>query len=357
MRVLMFSSDQTITDPTSNAAQRMIDYGKLVNELDIFVLARSRGASNSLSKQTSVQVFSGRWTRFLKAFIDGLKELRRRKYNLIVAQDVEHAGILWVLSLLTGVPWQMQIHSDILSPFFWRQSFTNKLRVIFARFLTPRASCIRVVSQRIKNSLISKFNIPASKITTLPIFVDFQKIENLPIGTDLHKKYSGYKKIILMASRITKEKNISLAIEALRGAVQKHPQTLLLIVGDGPEGESLKLKVKSLDLEHNVRFEPRTNDLISYYKTADLFLLTSNYEGYGMTLVEAATAGCPIVSTDVGIAFEIKGARVVPVGDAAALRQAIEDQIINPKRPIAPAVGTYEEYLERYRNSWQRCTS
>ena len=51
--------------------------------------------------------------------------------------------------------------------------------------------------------------------------------------------------------------------------------------------------------------EPWTDDPFSYYKTADLFLLTSNYEGYGMAVVEAMAAGCPVIMTDVGLAGEV----------------------------------------------------
>ena len=60
---------------------------------------------------------------------------------------------------------------------------------------------------------------------------------------------------------------------------------MLLIVGDG--SELTKLKAISHKLKANVIFSPWADDLPSYYKTADLFLLTSNYEGYGRTVVEA----------------------------------------------------------------------
>lgn len=90
-----------------------------------------------------------------------------------------------------------------------------------------------------------------------------------------------------------------------------------MVVGSGPE--KLK-KVKNVVLENWVDQET----LFSYYKTADIFLSTSLYEGYGMSMVEARAAGCPIVATDAGIAPEI-AARVCPVGDAECLAVGIVD--------------------------------
>jgi len=132
-----------------------------------------------------------------------------------------------------------------------------------------------------------------------------------------------------MASRLTREKNIGLAIEVFAGIMNQESgikNPLLLIVGDGPERENLELRIKNYavpagrqELRSNAVIEPWTDDLASYYKTADLFLLTSNYEGYGRTVIEAQAAGLPILMTDVGVAI----GEVVPVGDKAALVAAL----------------------------------
>lgn len=325
MKVLMISTDRSILDKNSEARQRMVEYGKLAEKLRIVILSRP---------------------------FQSLKIGRDIKgFDLITTQDPFETGLIgWILAKIFGAPLQIQIHTDFLSPFFVRHSMLNRLRVMIAKFLIPRANCIRVVSDRIKSSLLSTFHILSSKILILPIFVDTEKIKNAPIKTNLHHKYPQFDFVILMASRLTKEKNIGLAMEAFTEIVKEYPRIGLIIVGSGPEKKNLKIN-------ENIIIENWTNDLTSYYKTADLFLLTSNYEGYGRTLVEAAAAGCKIISSDVGVAAEIlPKENIFEVGN----KEQLKGRIIRAIRgELAPAktikAQTKEEYLETYKKSWEIC--
>jgi len=288
----------------------------------------------------------------------------------------------WLLSRRYKFPLQIQVHTDIFSNYFWKESLKNKVRVLLAKFLLPRADGVRVVSERIKQSLITQLPnyqlLPLRGISqretiiVLPIFVDVKKIQSAPIKTDLHQKYPDYDFIILMASRLTREKNIGIAIEAMKEILKRKnlnpkPSTLnplLLIVGDGPEGQKLESRIQNLELSTNIKIENWTDDLISYYKTADLFLLTSNYEGYGRTVVEAMSAGLPVVMTDVGIAGELLiddlDGRVVPVGSEKALAAAImelkenfakKEEFKQNNLKLLEKWPTKQEYLEKYKRS------
>ena len=195
-----------------------------------------------------------------------------------------------------------------------------------------------------------------------------KKFKKRPIKTDLRKKYPQFDFIILMASRLTAEKNIGLAIEAMAEVIKKHPKTGLIIAGDGPERKMLNRKSQNYKLQENIILEPWTDDLVSYYKTADLFLLTSNYEGYGMAVVEAMAAGCPVIMTDVGLANEVlvdkKEGLVIPVGNKEKLVKAILNIMENPElktdlirnsQKLMHFWPTREEYLNKYRDSWLFC--
>ena len=201
---------------------------------------------------------------------------------------------------------EIQLHTDIGSPNYVK-SFSNKIRKALASSYLPKADSLRVVSNRIESYLVDSLGIDRSKIVVKPIKVDTDWIRSTSIieSADLHKKYPQFDKIILMASRLEKEKNIGLAIDAFKEVLRRLPETGLVIVGSGSQARYLRTCALKL-APKNVFFESWAdkNTLASYYKTADLFLNTSLFEGYGMTLIEAQAAGCQIVSTDVGIAKE-----------------------------------------------------
>lgn len=386
MKILSIGSDRGLFDERSAVRQRIIEYGSLVEELHIVVLVRS----SELKTQNFGNVFlyptnsRSRWLYVFDAARMGKKIMSAPGQWLITTQDPFESGLAgWLIGKKFNAPLQLQVHADFLSPHFRAESFLNRIRVLLAKFLIPRADCIRAVSERIKNSLarFTRYSLP---ITILPIFVDVKKIQETEIKISLREKYPQFNFIILMASRLTKEKNIGLAIEAMAEIVKKRPKTGLIIAGEGPELQNLKSpacarpacrtgrasagrQISKLKID-NIKIEDWTDDLISYYKTADLFLLTSNYEGFGRTAVEAMAAGCPVIMTDVGLAGEFlingESGLIVPVGDKEKLSEAILRLMENPelRADIAGKAGkkiasrpAKEEYLKAYLACWLSC--
>jgi len=321
----MIGSDRKLFDEGSAVSQRIKEYGNLVVELHIIVFATRKHLRLLKIENSKLKISNNVWvypTNSLSRWfypLDAIRIGKKIKATIITTQDPFECG--WAglkLKSILKVPLEVQIHTDIFSPYF--SGFQNKVRKFLARTVLAKADKIRVVSNRIKDSLIERYPALATKIEVRPIQVDIDRIKNTAVKTNLHDKYKQFSKIILMASRLTKEKYIDLAIEAMPIILTKMPKVGLIIVGSGPEEEILKSKADKL--RDNIVFEPWSDDLPSYYKTADLFLNTSLYEGYGMTLVEAKTVGCPVVSTDVGVAKEI-GAKIISHFDPKLAAQEI----------------------------------
>ncbi len=346
MRVLMFSSDPNLRQEGSKVSERMTKYEKALGELKIILLDRSRG----------------RFLRFFKGYFEARRLLKREKCDVMTAQEPEHWFLAWLLSRKFGVGWQMQIHTDIFSPYYVKHSVFNFFRRILAKFLIPRASCVRVVSERIKKS------IRRPDASMLPIFIDIKQFQEAPLTINLRRKYPNRDFYILMVSRLAREKNISLALEVLAELVSKYPKILLAVVGEGPERRNLEIKAKGLGLEDNVKFEGAGShqDIVDYYRSADCLLLASNYEGYALVAMEALQCGLAVVMTDVGVAGEIvkngENGLVAPVGSKETLVLALEKLYKDPflRERLSGAARniktqTEEEYLRLYIESLKAC--
>jgi glycosyltransferase involved in cell wall biosynthesis len=159
-------------------------------------------------------------------------------------------------------------------------------------------------------------------------------------------------------------------IRALAKIVKKVPHVRLHIVGDGPLRKSLELEARSLKLEASVVFEGEQKDLSRFYEGADAFLLTSDSEGWGLVVLEAAAHKLPIIMTDVGLAQEVvqneQSGFIIPVGDEPELVLAMQEFIDRPELrerlgdaafKVFKSLGSKEEQVEQQVREWQMVIS
>ncbi|MBI3633102.1 MAG: glycosyltransferase, partial [Candidatus Vogelbacteria bacterium] len=362
-------SDRKVFEYGSSVAARQVRYGTMLERLDIIVFSPRKNSLAKKSLSNNVYVYpTNSFSRLLYVFDAIRLAFRLERPDFVSVQDPFESGLAgYIISKYFGVPLHVQIHTDFMSPYFYLDSLLNKIRYFISKFIIPKASCLRVVSKRIEESLMSSgLVMDGSKIRVLPIYVNVNAIKNTKATVDLHRKYSQFKFIILMASRLTKEKDVGLAIDAMGQIVKKIPSVGLLILGDGPKVQALRRSVKDVGLSSNIIFEPWNTDLVSYYKTADVFLLTSKFEGYAMTAVESLAAGTPVIMTDVGCAGDVvvdgQNGLIFPVGDLKAAIDKIEKIITDQKlrehlksgvMTMAWPGGSEEDYLREYKRGWE----
>ncbi len=119
---------------------------------------------------------------------------------------------------------------------------------------------------------------------------------------ELKEKYGGNGKVIVTACQLTRWKGVDGIISALPEIKRHFNQVTLLVLGEGQEKEKLIQLAKDLGAQDEVKFLGKINhkEIINYFKIADVFILNSNYEGLSHTLLEAISAGCPIITTTSG---------------------------------------------------------
>jgi glycosyltransferase involved in cell wall biosynthesis len=304
MKILMISTDREILSIGTFARARMEKYAAVLGELHIIVLGRQKEVEAPQSGNLWVYT-----THSLSPIFYGLdaifRALRIGRPEVITVQDPFETGLLGaLLALIFWRPLHVQVHTDFLSPAFRAHSTLNYLRVMVAGTTLRAAARVRVVAERIKRGIEAQYHLKTA-ITVLPIFVDTTKFEAIQ-----HQRHERFGKTLLVVSRLESEKQVDYAIYALQAVRKAGVDAGLIIVGEGSLRNDLKELVEKLELSEYVDFVGRV-DPLPYYAQADIVLVPSQYEGYGMVIIEALAAHIPVVATDVGVAREA-GAFIAP---------------------------------------------
>lgn len=272
--------------------------------------------TNSLSKLTMIY----------SAVRIGTRLIKEKQIDTVTAQDPFETGLVGLILKyrFPQIVLHVQEHGDVLSSAYWREEkISNRLRYHFAMFLLKRADVIRVVSNRTQLFLQTKLS-PTKKIKKLPVVVD---TESFASGIEAMELKTRKDFIFLTAGRFVPQKNFPLMLTAFAKARESTPGLKLKIYGDGPQKPLINSLINKLDLDDSVELSGWTSDLAEEMRTADAYLLTSNYEGWGRVLIEALLLKLPIVTTDVGCANEViknnEHGLVVSVGQEEELKEAI----------------------------------
>ncbi len=122
------------------------------------------------------------------------------------------------------------------------------------------------------------------------------------------ERSEGNSKHFLAVGRFSRlHKGFDLLIDAFHLFAKKDKEWMLDIVGEGPEEEMLRKKIAEYNLNQRIILHPFTHHIQDYYSKAQIYILSSRWEGFGLVLVEAMAHGLPIVSSDLPTSKEIMG--------------------------------------------------
>ena len=165
------------------------------------------------------------------------------------------------------------------------------------------------------------------------------------------------RRVVIGVSRLVPIKNVRLLIEAVAIVRARVPDTHLLIVGDGSEAAALRARAAALDLADAVTFAGSVpqRDTPAFYRAADVFALSSDFDNSPNAVLEAMACGLPVVATDVGgvrdFVPERAGGVLVPPGDAPGLARALERYLVQPD--AARAAGGHNRLKASSEFSWR----
>ncbi len=370
MKLLVIGTDRKLFEEGSPVRERLSAQAELVEAIHVIVFAKRQMHFVQTAVHDRLHLYPTNSRTRLHYLWDtfriGRTILRERGEWVVSAQDPFECGLVaYILAKFSRAALHVQLHTDPFSNTWKDLGMLNQLRSVVALLLLRRAHAVRVVSVRAERGVLAG-GVDASRVTRVPIYVDVGKYLFAERAFDVHEAYPDYRRIILSAGRLEKEKDFATLLRAFAQLRKTYDDALLLIVGSGSEEERLRSLAEWLNVTDHVHFLPWSHDLISYYKSADLYVQPSQYEGWGMSIIEAMASGIPVVTTDVGCAGEVAvhdvSAIVVPPGDADALRDGmmrvlgstdVAGALVSGARVAVERLATKAETMQLYKQSWE----
>jgi glycogen(starch) synthase len=184
--------------------------------------------------------------------------------------------------------------------------------------MAHRADSVITCSHYMRGHVADIFDIDESRVTVIPNGIDPRDLR--PVG-DLEALRNEFaapeERLVVLVGRLVYEKGFQLALDALPGVIERVGNVRFLVAGSGTHERELKEQAQRLGLGGHGAFLGWIGDdaLHSLYRIADLCVVPSIYEPFGLVALEAMASGCPCIVADTGGLRE-----VVPAGERVGLR-------------------------------------
>jgi glycogen(starch) synthase len=298
------------------------------------VLTRGTGETLEFQERAGVGVYrvrEPRWPRDLGRFVGWVERMnedmgaagealaQERSYDLVHGHDwlVAHAGA--ALAERLGTPYLTTIHATEHGRHQgWVQDEPQAHIHGVERWMARRADGVIVCSHYMRGHVADIFDIDESRVTVIPNGIDPRDLR--PVGDleALRREFAApQERLVVLVGRLVYEKGFQLALDALPGVIERVRNVRFLVAGSGTHEAELKAQAQRLELSEHGAFMGWIGDdaLHSLYRIADLCVVPSIYEPFGLVALEAMASGCPCIVADTGGLRE-----VVPAGERVGLR-------------------------------------
>ena len=292
------------------------------SRFDVSVLAlKSGGPWEGILKSRGIPVA----TLDGRSLLDPALLLRASRFFRTRSFDIIHSHLTWA-DFLAAL---FKRHARLV----WHDHDTGESLPFSSRslerLLIPRSDVVIAVSRSVQERLKARCPVIGDRIRILPNSILF------PPQDQLSHVPSEVFRIGFVGRIDDPKKGLSILLRAAAAVARVHAGARFVMVGDGPAADRLKRLSSSLGLEKSVEWLPARTDVWSVYRSLDLFVLPSLWEGFGIALLEAMGCGLPVVASRVGgipeVVIDRKTGILVPPGNAEALADAILEMIRDPE--------------------------
>jgi glycogen synthase len=304
----------------------------------------------------------GAFVRWVAAMNGDMRELAAEltdqlEFDLVHSHDWLVAGAAKSVAAQIARPWLVTVHA---TEFGRHQGWVHKhpqSHIHSAeRSMARRADRLITCSHYMRGHVAGVFGVPASRITVIPNGIDPHDLD--PVAEDLGQLRARYAEadelLVLLVGRLVYEKGFHLALDALASVTRRLGNVRFVVAGSGTAEAELQRQARALELAEHGSFLGWIGDdmLHSLYRVADLCIVPSIYEPFGLVALEAMASGCLCVVADTGGLREVVpddgtvGLRF-PSRDSDALGEILE-QVLTDHGSRAQLVAEAREHVLRF---------
>ena len=275
-----------------------------------------REKSQSKIKNYQVSRVSNRWPKGFRHLIFFLKIFSKtRKADAIFSLNASSAGLpslvcaklfkkRFIIRIVGDYAWEVGVGKGRVSVLIDDFQKSKKSGWIGALYKLQGWICkkadIVIVPSIYLSDVVKGWGVPESKIKIIYNGVDFK-----PSGLskeEARNKIGIHGNIILSAGRFVPWKGFRMLIKIMPRLLELKQFARLVIVGDGPDKKKLESMIKNMKLDQKVFLAGKKSkeELAAYLAASDMFVLNSSYEGFSHQILEAMTAGVPVIASAAG---------------------------------------------------------
>jgi glycosyltransferase involved in cell wall biosynthesis len=302
------------------------------------VRPRPRGEHRPAPESVNVITLPCRHTRTCRGPLT--RYLRQNQPDALIASKDRGNRVAIAARRKSGLslPVAVRFDTTISAAFEGKSRLKKWLRLAPMKRIYPQADVVIAVSEGVRQDAAKLTGLPAERIERLPYpVVTDQLYQQAQAPTDhpwLQSDRPRAEPVILGVGRLTRQKDFPTLIEAFARLRQQQPAKLI-ILGDGEQRAALQQQIEARGLSADVDLPGFATNPYPIMSRADLFVLSSRWEGSPIVLTEALALGTPAVSTDCpsGPQETLDAGRVGPLvamGDAAGLAEAMSQTLAQP---------------------------
>lgn len=348
--LIAYTGDGGVEKMVNHLLRGMVDAGA---EVDLLLLKARGGHVDAIPDGVRViRLDVGTSLLALPALRRYLIETRPRA--LLAAKD--RAGRVALLARRwAGTPTRvvLRMGMHLSGSLAGKTRLQHAARYLPVRWLYPWADAIITVTDSVADDLARIGRLPRDRFVTIPnptVTPELEWLAAQPVDHPWLREPRGFQ-LIVAAGRCKPQKDFETLLRAFARLHARRP-VRLVVLGDGPDRPALLALRKALGLEGVAEFPGFDPNPYPWMAAADLFVLSSRYEGSPNVLTEAMALGTPVAATDCpggacGLLQDGRLGPLAPVGDAGALATAMEEALDHPADPEALRQGVSEYTVER----------